>query len=109
MWKAIDIDKLDNLLKDFNNSNNKSFSKFVEEKDDFDWVDSVGVVTPEDFENDFSKEFIKKNFKDLAGFWFAGLNSQVDFGVVLDCVKDNMQENNQTQIVLDKENKNGNV
>lgn len=98
MRKVIDLDKLNELLKEYKDFKLKdeSFSEFVENtKDDdipvWDWVDSVGVVTPEDFEMYFSKDYIKKNFKELANLWFKALSAQIDFSIVLENVRDEMK------------------
>jgi len=71
----------------------ESFSEFVENtKDDgvpvWDLTDSLGIVTPEDFENVFDKKTIEKNYDELTHLWFKGLNYMVDFGMLLDCVKE---------------------
>lgn len=104
MWKSIDISKLDELLENYNRMKNegKTFSKFIEVsglvKDDglnipdWDWVDSIGVVTPEDFGGAFDKEFVEEHFEELADLWFKGINSQVDFGIVLECIKEEIAE-----------------
>ena len=100
MWKAIDLNKIDELLKDYKAFKHKreTFSEFIDVSGlirddgikipDWDWVDSVGVVTPQDFEEVFDKEYVEDNFDDLAHTWFNGLNGQIDFGILLDCVKD---------------------
>jgi len=90
MWKSIDIKKLDILLLEYNKSfKQKSFSEFLEEKEDeIDITDSIGIVTKGDFENNFSKEFIEEHFENLVSAWFRGLNAQVDFGVLEEVVKD---------------------
>ncbi len=90
MWKSIDIKKLDTLLEEYNKSNkSKSFSEFLETKEDeIDIIDSVGVVTKGDFENNFDKDFIDEHFDDLAHNWFNNVNSQVDFGVTESDIKD---------------------
>ena len=99
MWKAIDLKKIDDLHDEFHSLRleDETFSKFIERTTDdeipvWDWVDSIGVVTPQDFENNFDKKFIENNFEDLADLWFKGLNAQVDFGVVLECVEDEMKD-----------------
>ena len=101
MWKAIDLTKIDTLLKEFEDykSDSESFSSFIENtRDDeipiWDWVDSIGVITPRDFESNFEEDFIKEHFEELAKFWFNGLQAQIDFGIVSDCVKDEMGEKN---------------
>ena len=95
MWKAIDLTKIDEILGEFKDygQDGETFSKFIERTSDdeipvWDWVDSVGVVTPQDFEGKFDKQFIEENFEDLANCWFNGLNGQIDFGIVLECVKE---------------------
>lgn len=90
MWKAIDVTKIERLLDKYNKSDKSiPFGEFVEDQEDeWDWVDSVGVVTKGDFSEAFKDKFIEENFEDLAHLWFKGLNAQVDFGIVLDCVKD---------------------
>jgi len=94
MWKAIDTKKLNRLLELYNKSRkSKSFEKFVEShEDDIDFVDSVGVVTKGDFENNFDKDFIEEHFEDLIRAWFNGISSQVDFGIIEGCVKDEFEE-----------------
>lgn len=110
MWKAIDLKKIDELYKLFNfiNKDNKNlvlgdFKEFIESAGEnkkgkgdgfpvWDWVDSIGVVTPEDFEGAFDKEFIEKNFEDLAHDWFSGLCGQIDFGMLLDCIKEDWED-----------------
>jgi len=93
MWRSIDLTKLDKLLEEFKDygSEGESFSSFIETtKDDetpvWNWVDSVGVVTPQDFEGKYGEDFIEDNFQGLANQWFNNLNSQVDFGSVLECI-----------------------
>jgi hypothetical protein len=95
MRKMIDLDKLNELLEDYKQYKHKeeSFEEFIEVNTDngepvWNWVDSVGIVMKGDFENAFKDDFIEKNFEDLAYAWFNGLNSQVDFGILLSCLKD---------------------
>ena len=99
MWESIDIDKLDKLLGEFNKLKGykEKFSQFLQRKekeggDIIDITDSVGIVTPEDFENKFDEDFIKQNFEDLAHDWFNGLEGQADFGILLDVVAENFEE-----------------
>lgn len=99
MWKAIDLRKLDDLLREFLDYRHggEKLSDFVESTIDggfpaWDLVDSIGVVTPEDFGNDFDKEFIEQNFYDLASDWFKGLNGQVDFGILRNVIKEQWKE-----------------
>lgn len=101
MWKAIDLKKLNDLYLDYpkDKLSGETFSEFVEgrvinDSPIWDWVDSIGVVTPEDFENNFKHKFIQKNFEELANLWFNGLNGQIDFGIAGDCVKDEMESRN---------------
>ncbi len=102
MWKAIDLTKIDELLlnhKEYG-SEGETFSKFIERTSDdeipvWDWVDSVGVVTKEDFENRFEKQFIEEHFEELANCWFDGLNGQIDFGIILENVKDEFNSRNE--------------
>jgi len=98
MWKAIDLKKIDDLLIEYGDfkSDNEIFSKFIERTTDdeipvWDYVGSIGVITPQDFENNFDKDFIERNFEDLAHFWFKGIDAQVDYGMVLECVEDKMK------------------
>lgn len=95
VWKSIDIRKLDKLLEEYKDMKYKeeSFSEFVEGTKDnneyvWDLTDSIGVVSKGDFERTFTKEFIEKHFEDLAELWFKGLNSQVDLGIILGCIKE---------------------
>lgn len=50
--------------------------------------DHIGTVTKGDFELYFKEDFIEKNFQELAHAWFRGMEAQVDFGIILDCIKD---------------------
>ena len=70
MWKAIDLSKLDDLLKDYKEFKTKgeSFSSFVESTTDdeipiWDWIDSIGVVTPEDFYSEDLGELLIRNLQ----------------------------------------------
>ena len=95
MWKSIDLKKIDELLKEYKDFGfeDETFCKFIERTSDdnipvWDLTDSIGVVTKQDFENNFSKEYIEENFEDLASEWFKGLNAQVDYGIVLECIEE---------------------
>lgn len=95
MRKMIDLNKLNELLEDYKQYKHKEekFEEFIEVNTDdgepvWNWVDSVGVVMKGDFEEGFKADFIEKNFEDLANAWFNGLNAQVDFGILLSCLKD---------------------
>ena len=99
MWKAIDLEKINTLLNEYKDfgMGGETFSKFIERTSDngipvWDYVDSIGVITPQDFENNFDKDFIEKNFEDLANLWFNGLNAQIDLGIVLSCVEDEIKD-----------------
>lgn len=95
MWKSVDLTKIDKLLeeyKDYKHSG-ESFSSFIETTNDdeipvWDWTDSIGIVTHGDFENHFSGKYIEKNFEKLANMWFSCSNSQIDWGITLDSIKD---------------------
>ena len=99
MWKTINLDKIDELHKEFHSLRleRETFSKFIERTADdeipvWDWIDSIGVVTPQDFEETFDKDFIEENFKELAHDWFNGLQGQIDFGILLDCIKEDWDD-----------------
>jgi len=99
MKQMIEVDELNKLLEEFKRKSKKreSFEKFITRtKADDDrivqWVDDIGILTKGDFENYYSKDFIEKNFDDLAHAWFNGLQGQIDFGMVLECVKDVITE-----------------
>ncbi len=54
--------------------------------------DNIGTVTKGDFLQFFRKEFVDENFEKLAHAWFRGMSGQVDFGIILNCVKDEFPE-----------------
>ena len=103
MWKSIDVNKLDKLLEEYrefgHEKEGEMFSDFIKSTTDdefpvWDYTDSIGIVTPEDFKKDFSMDFIEHHFEELANLWYKGLNTQVDFGILLECVKDEAQNIN---------------
>jgi len=106
--KMIETGKLDELLAEYIKSRkqdrNIKFSEYVEALLDetgepiAELVDSVGIVKKADFEGAFQKPFIDEHFENLAEAWFKGLNSQVDFGIVLDCVKDMFHATSQNKL-----------
>jgi len=95
--EMIELGKIDELLKDYQTMRNRgeSFSEFIRvskdadtEEYDWNWVDSVGIITKGDFAYDFDVEFLEENFDDMAHDWFKGMEGQVDFGILLECVKE---------------------
>ena len=86
MWKSINISELNKLHHEFDSRRlaNEKFDEFVERVGDWDTTDSIGIVTPEDFEGRFEKKEIEKDFEEFAELWFKGINSQVDFGMTLE-------------------------
>ena len=104
MRKMIEVSKIDGLLEKYKamECERKSFSEFIESSgfvredgvkiSDWAWVDSVGIVQFSDFENEYTKEFIEERFEDLAHAWFGSLNVSVDFDIVLENVKEEVQE-----------------
>jgi hypothetical protein len=94
MRRMIELNKLNKLLDDYKHRHKKdeTFEEFIDVNTDngepvWNLVDSIGIVMKGDFENAFKDDFIEKNFEDLAYAWFNGLNSQVDFGILLSCLK----------------------
>ena len=95
MRKSIDLRKIDNLFHEFIKTKNKkeSFSEFIEKTNDngkpaWDLVDSIGIVSPEEFKDQFEEKFIKEYFCDLAADWFKGIYSQIDLGIVLNRISE---------------------
>jgi hypothetical protein len=95
MILMVETCKLNKLLDEFKEYGfeDESFQTFVERtKNNGEYitelVNSIGFVTKEDFENTFSKDFINEKFEKLRHSWFKGLNSQVDFGILLECLKE---------------------
>lgn len=71
----------------------KATEKYLkDEKEELKAKDSIGIVCEEDFEDTFHKEFIQENFPELASLWFSGLANQIDFGIVLESVEDEMRD-----------------
>ena len=100
MRDMIEFDELDILGVEYREyiekegSKNLKFSEWIKKHhpDKVLCVDSVGVVMEGDFEADYSKKFIKENFEELAHCWFSGIENQVDFGIILECVTDYIKE-----------------
>jgi len=66
------------------------FGKYLSNNDEI--TDSIGIVTKADFLHDFKKEFVDEHFEELARAWFKGMAGQVDFGMILDNVKEEFPE-----------------
>lgn len=63
-----------------------------DQESDNEIYDHIGTVTKADFLNDFKKKFVDENFEELAHSWFRGMESQVDFGIILEVIKDQYPE-----------------
>jgi len=86
MKEMIELEKLDDLYKEFQDMGygDEKFSDFVKETTD----NGEPVWTLMSWSGAVTKEFIEENFEELAHTWFKGLEAQMDFGVLLECVRE---------------------
>ena len=100
MRKMIELEKLDDLLRSFNEykKEDETFEEFVEgsgmldsdgsKNFDWEWVDDVGVAVPDIFDKVFDKEFVREHLEKLSESWFEELSKELDLGSVLQRVRD---------------------